>query len=270
MKIAVLVKQVPDMDRVKFDREKGVIDRNSAGVTLNPFDLNALEAALVIKEQTGASVVAVSMGPPRAEEALQEAIARGADEAYLLTDRAFGGADVKATSKTLAAAIKKTGDVDLILAGLQSVDGDTGQVGAEVAQYLGMPGVCSVLKVLGCNDKSVQVVVDMWDEQYVKDCAYPVLLTVTKEANVPRLPSFKDKMRARKAEITQWHLADLEAFVSAEELGIKGSPTVVRKIEIPPHHERKGKVYRDALEDALLEFRTVLRNSKVLESEASV
>ena len=126
MNIIVLIKQVPDMEKVKFDLEKGRIDRSSAGTEINPFDLNALEVALQISDTTDAKVIVLSMGPPKAEEALREAMARGAHEGILLTDIKFGGADVKATSKILCSAIKKICEYDLVIAGIQSVDGYTG------------------------------------------------------------------------------------------------------------------------------------------------
>ncbi len=251
MRIVVLVKQVPDMLTVKFDRERGVVDRASAGVEINPFDLNALEAAVQIKDQLGAEVIVLSMGPPRAEEALKDAISRGADSGYLMSDRFFGGADVKATARTLAAGIKKIGDVDLVIAGLQTVDGDTGQVGGEVAQYLDMPGICQVVQVNEVTDQAITVVANLWDGMYVKEVSYPCLITVTKDVNGPRLPSFKDKMRARKAEITVWGAKDIADILPQEELGLKGSPTFVKQIEVPKLHVREGKHYRDDVPGAV-------------------
>jgi len=204
MKIIVLVKQVPDMEKVRFDREKGRIDRSSAGTEINPFDLNALEAALQIKENINASITALTMGPPQAEEALREAIARGADEGILLTDMKFGGSDVKATSCILSSGIKKIGEYDLIIAGIQTVDGDTGQVGSEIAGYLGIPHISNVELIERCSEKSIEAVSAVWESRYLKRGAYPILLTVTKDVNSPRLPSFKNKMKARKAEIVKW------------------------------------------------------------------
>lgn len=263
MKIVVLVKQVPDMDTVKFDREKGVIDRASAGVEVNPFDLNALEAGIQLKDKLGAEVYVLSMGPPRAEETLKDAISRGADAGYLLTDRLFGGADCKATSKTLVAGIKKIGNVDLVIAGLQTVDGDTGQVGGEIAQYLGVPGICSVSEIKDATEEKITVVTDLWDGLYVKEVQYPCLLSVTKDVNIPRLPSFKDKIRARKAEITSWTYEDISEFVTSEEIGIKGSPTIVKKIEVPHLHKREGQQFRDDKAGAVFAFTEALANQKV-------
>jgi len=265
MNIVVMVKQVPDMEKVKFDREKGVIDRKSAGTEVNPFDLNALEVAVDIVEKIGGDITAISMGPATASEALREAIARGAHKGILLSDRKFGGADVKATSKTLAAGIQKIGNVDLVIAGLQTVDGDTGQVGSEVACMLDIPSVCSVNKIIDIKEDRIVVSTDMWDSTYIKEVRYPALITVTKEANNPRMPSFKGKMNARKAEITVWDAEMLSEFIDDESIGIKGSATVVKKIEVPKLPEREGKLYRGNLSEGLAELKNKLVELKILE-----
>lgn len=264
MKILVLIKQVPDMEKVKFDREKGRIDRSSAGTEINPFDLNALEAALQISENIGASVTAITMGPPQAEEALREAIARGADEGILLTDMKFGGSDVKATSSILSAAIKKVGEYDLIIAGIQTVDGDTGQVGPEIAGYLNIPHISNVEEIKEYSENNIEVICSVWDSQYLKKAKFPVLITVTKDVNVPRLPSFKNKMKARKAEIIKWCHEDLKEILDETTIGIKGSPTKVKKIEVPPLAIREGKLYKDNDEKAVVDIMNVLKENKVL------
>ncbi|AKL93901.1 electron transfer flavoprotein subunit beta [Clostridium aceticum] len=265
MKIVVLIKQVPDMEKVKFDSEKGTIDRKSAGTEINPFDLNALEAAIQIKEKTDATVTVISMGPPSAEDALREAIARGADEGILITDKYFGGADTKATSHTLAAAIKKMGDFHLILAGEKTVDGDTGQVGAETADYLNIPHVSYVSNIEEVTLEGLQVVSEISSGSYLKEMKLPGLITVTKDINTPRLPAFKRKMMARKAEIKKLTLADLQDFLTVEEAGLKGSPTWVNKIEVPSMPTREGKIFRDdilAATDTLIEL---FKETKVME-----
>ncbi len=267
MRIIVLMKQVPDMEKVKFDREKGVIDRKSAGTEINPFDLNALEAAVQIKETRGAEVVAVCMGPPSAEVALKEAISRGADRGILLSDRKFGGSDVKATAYTLAAGIKAIGEYDLVFAGIQTVDGDTGQVGAEVAQFLDIPHIYFVEKIVEANEESVTVVTDIWDGVYVKKMKLPGLVTVTKDINSPRLPAFKDKMKSRKAVIPAWGMDELAEFLDETETGRKGSATMVKKIEVPKAVHRKGLLWRDNMDTALNEFMDILVDKKVIEVE---
>jgi len=267
MRIVVLIKQVPDMEKVKFDREKGVIDRKSAGTELNPFDLNALEAAVQLKENIGAEVVAICMGPPSAESAVKEAISRGADRGILLSDRKFGGADVKATAFTLAAGIQEVGEVDLVFAGVQTVDGDTGQVGAEVAEFLGIPHVYYVEEIVEMTEDSITVVSDIWDGVYVKKMKLPGLVTVTKDINSPRLPTFKDKMKSRKAEIPVWGMEELQSFISETETGRQGSATMVKRIEVPKAVCREGLLWRDNMDVALDEFVDILVDKKVIEVE---
>ena len=267
MRIVVLIKQVPDMEKVKFDREKGVIDRKSAGTELNPFDLNALEAAVQLKENIGAEVVAICMGPPSAESAVKEAISRGADRGILLSDRKFGGADVKATAFTLAAGIQEVGEVDLVFAGVQTVDGDTGQVGAEVAEFLGIPHVYYVEEIVEMTEDSITVVSDIWDGVYVKKMKLPGLVTVTKDINSPRLPTFKDKMKSRKAEIPVWGMEELQSFISETETGRQGSATMVKRIEVPKAVRREGLLWRDNMDVALDEFVDILVDKKVIEVE---
>lgn len=265
MNIIVLLKQVPDMERVKFDSEKGVVDRKSAGTEINPFDLNALEAAVQISEKMEAKVIVISMGPPSAEEALKEGIARGAHEGILLSDRSFGGADTKATSKTLASAIEKIGDFDLVIAGEKTVDGDTGQVGPEIAEFLNIPHVSYVSNIEDIDKNHMVAECEIWSGSYLKDVKLPSLITVTKDINVPRLPSFKSKMKAKKAEIKVWSIEELKDYLSLEETGFKGSPTKVKKIEIPPSVKREGKMWRNDAAEALDEIVAVLKEKKVLE-----
>lgn len=266
MNIVVLIKQVPDMDKVKFDSEKGLVDRTSAGVEINPFDLNALEAAVIIGEATESKVTAVTMGPPRGTESLREAVSRGADDGILLSDKFFGGADTKATSLTLASALKKMENIDIIFAGEKTVDGDTGQVGAEVAEYLNIPHISYVDEILEVTDEYIKVVSDILDGRFVKKVNYPVLMTVTKDINVPRIPSFKNKMKARKAEFPTWGLEDLKEYVSQEDVGLKGSPTKVKKIEVPKAITRECKKEKENIDDFLDDIIAELKNIKVLEA----
>lgn len=264
MKIVVLVKQVPDMEKVKFNREKGVIDRNSAGTEINPFDLNALETAVQIAEKIDAEISVLSMGPPNADKALREAIARGAHKGILLSDRKFGGADVKATAVTLSAGIKRLGDYDLIISGMQTVDGDTGQVGAEIAEILNIPHVSYAERLNDFDKESVTVTTNIWEGIYLKKVKFPVLITVTKEINVPRMPSFKGKMNARKAKVTVWSFDDLREYLNEESVGIKGSATRVKKIEVPAATVREGRLWRENYSEAVNELVDVLKDRKVL------
>lgn len=264
MRIIVLVKQVPDMESVKFDREKGTIDRSSAGTEINPFDLNALEMAVEISKETDAEIVALSMGPPSAENALREAIARGAHKGVLLSDRKFGGSDVKATSHTLCAGVKNIGDYDLIIAGMQTVDGDTGQVGAEVAQMLGIAQISYAEKLEGFDNESVTVKTNIWEGLYLKKVKFPALVTVTKDINIPKLPSFKNKMKARKAEITVWSQEELSEYLKEDQIGFKGSPTKVKKIEVPKAVIREGKLWREDHLEAVDVLYELFEDKKVL------
>jgi len=248
LRIVVLIKQVPDIEKVKFDVETGRIDRSSAPAEINPFDLNALEAAVQIKEKVGGYVIALSMGPPQAVSALRDAMARGADEAILLEDKRFAGADTWATSYTLAGAIRKIGAYDIILCGEKTVDGDTGQVGAEVAEQLGIPHIYYVSKVVDVSEKNIVVVSEMDDASYTVEADYPVLVSVTKDVNRPRLPTLKDKLRAMKSEVKVWHAVDLEGFVDMNCVGYFGSPTNVHKVVIPQERFREGKIFRNAEE----------------------
>lgn len=268
MNIVVLIKQVPDMEKVKFNREKGVVDRKSAGTEINPFDLNALEAAVQISEKIDTTVTVVSMGPPSAEKALKECIARGANEGILISDIKFGGSDTKATSNILASALRKIGNYDLVIAGEKTVDGDTGQVGPEVAEFLNIPHASYISKITDVSDDRIKVCSEIWEGTYLKSIRLPALITVTKDINEPRLPSFKNKMKARKAEIKVLKFEDLQEYIDIEKVGFKGSPTKVKKIEVPEIQKREGKIYREAdtakAEDELID---IFKEKKVLEAK---
>lgn len=265
MRVIVLVKQVPDMERVKFDTEKGVIDRKSAGTEINPFDLNALETALQIGEKTNSEIIVLSMGPHSAEQSIRDAISRGAHKGILLNDKKFSGSDVKATSVTICAGIKKIGNFDLIIAGMQSVDGDTGQVGAEIAQILKIPHISFVEKLNDFDYNSLTVTSNIWEGIYLKKVKLPALITVTKDINIPRLPSFKNKMLARNAEVAVWGYDDLEEHLEESQLGFKGSPTKVKKIVIPKSVNREGKMWREDYSHAVDSLIEVFKCRKILE-----
>lgn len=258
LRIIVPIKQVPNMSEVKFDTKKGVVDRSSAEAECNPFDLNALEAAVQLKEKVGGVVTAISMGPRRAEAVLRDALSRGADAAVLLTDKAFGGADTLATSYTLASAIRQLGQFDLIICGEKTVDGDTGQVGPEIAEHLGLPHVAYVSKLEEKGEKLV-VLCDIENEHYLIECSFPVLITVTKDVNTPRLPTFRDKMRARSANVEMWGAEELLPISDKRRWGVRGSPTRVRNIMIPTEQYRKGRIFRDTDDEAVEETMAALR-----------
>lgn len=230
MKILVCVKQVPDTAEVKINPETNTLVREGVPSIINPYDLHAIEAAVQLREQGDAEVTVISMGPPQAEEALRESIAMGADNAVLLTDRAFAGSDTWATAYTLAKAAQTLG-FDIIFCGKQAIDGDTAQVGPEMAEFLNIPHVAYVKKISKLENGTI-VVERMMDDGYdVVKTSTPVLMTFVREINDPRLPSLKGKMRAKKAEIRKLTKDDIGADESM--LGLNGSPTQVKNIFAP-------------------------------------
>ena len=243
MHIIVCVKQVPDTAEVKIDPKTGTLIRDGVPSILNPDDANALELALQIKDKNPNTVISLlTMGPNQAVKMLRECLAMGADKAYLLSDRAFAGADTCATSFTLAAAIKKIGDYDLILAGRQAIDGDTAQVGPQIAERLRIPQVTYVENcVVPDNSESIDVLTvrrQLEDGYETVEVTLPALLTAVKELNTPRYMTIGGIVTACKAEITVWSMKDLG--LEANEVGLKASPTQVYRSFAPP--QKKGGV----------------------------
>ena len=233
MKIIVLAKQVPDTNEVKIDPVKGTLIREGVRSILNPDDANALEAALELKDKNpGTTVSVMSMGPPQAKYMLRECLAMGADDAYLLSSRAFGGADTCATATTLAAGVRQLGDFDIILAGRQAIDGDTAQVGPQTARRLGVPSVSYVQKVRKVEEKTLTVERALEDGFEVIEIQKPCLLTAIKELNKPRYMSVGRIEEAYKKEITVWDEGSLH--VTPDEVGLKASPTQVFRSFTPP------------------------------------
>lgn len=230
MNIIVCLKQVPDTEAVKLNPETNTLVRDGVENIMNPFDKQALEAALILKDKTGAKVTALSMGLPQAADILKEAIAMGADEGILLSDRALAGSDTLATSIALAAAVKHIGGYDLVLCGKQAVDGDTAQVGPEMAEHLGIPQITGALKIDFADDKFVVVRENEASVQTLA-CAAPLLVTVTRAEKEPRFASIKGKMKARKASIPTLTVADLG--IDTKLIGLSGSPTKVKKVFTP-------------------------------------
>jgi electron transfer flavoprotein alpha/beta subunit len=237
MRIIVCIKQVPDTAEVKINPDTGTLIREGVPSIINPFDMNAIEAGLQIREKSGGKVTVITMGPPQAESVLRDAVAMGADEALLISDSAFAGSDTWATAFTLAKAIEKTG-ADIIICGKQAIDGDTAQVGPGTAEFLDIPHISYIRKIEEVTESSIRVQ-RMMDEGYdVVESPFPVLLTVVKELNEPRMPSLKGKMAAKKAVIQKWGAADIMA--DEHDLGLKGSPTQVKNIFTPEaRSERK-------------------------------
>ena len=231
MKIIVCVKQVPDAKEVRLDPETNTLAREGVDSIMNPYDQHALEAGVSLKEQCGGEVTVLSMGPPQAEDVLRQAISCGADQAVLVSDRSFAGADTWATSYTLAKAVAILGDYDLILCGKQAIDGDTAQVGPGLAKRLEIPYATCVQKIRSADEKLI-IFERMMDDGYdVLQAEYPLLMTVVKDINEPRVPSLKGKMRAKKATIKVLNAEDIGADPSC--IGLPGSPTQVVKV-FPP------------------------------------
>lgn len=244
MNIIVCIKQVPNTTDVQIDHETGRLKREGVESVINPFDEYAIEEGVRLKERVGGKVIVVTMGPPQAEAALREAVSRGADEAVLVSDRAFGGADTLATSYALASAIKSIGGYGVIFCGKQATDGDTAQVGPGVAEMLDIPHVAYVKKIEDINDKSMKVERMMEDGYDVIETPVPALLTVVKEINTPRIPSLKGKMAAKKAVIKILSAAAVNA--DEKRIGLNGSPTQVMKIFTPPQRPGGEKFTGDA------------------------
>lgn len=246
MKIVVCLKQVPESQNVRLDPETFNLQREGVQSIINPFDLYALEEGLRVREQQGGEVIVLSMGPPQAASALREALTYGADRAILLSDRAFAGADTWATAFTLAAAIRRLGGAELIFCGKQAIDGDTAQVGPELAAFLGIPHVAWARKLV-FTDADILRVERLLDHGYDQvEVQLPALITVVKEINTPRLPSFKAKLRAKTATIPVWSLAELD--VAADQVGYQGSFTRVVKI-FPPPPRGEREILRGSPED---------------------
>jgi electron transfer flavoprotein beta subunit len=236
MKIIVCIKQVPDAKDVRLDPKTNTMAREGVAAIMNPFDRHALEEGVRLKEQYGGSVTVVSMGPPQAEAVLREAVACGADEAVLVSDRAFAGADTWATTYTLGKAIEKNGEFDLIICGKQAIDGDTAQVGPGLAKRLRIPYVSYVRKITGLADGALSMHRLMDDGYDVVEMPLPGLVTVVKEINEPRVPSLKGKMKAKSLSIKTLNAADIGA--EAGSIGLPGSTTQVVKVFAP---EFKGE-----------------------------
>ncbi|MBZ9634483.1 electron transfer flavoprotein subunit beta [Clostridium sp. FP1] len=236
MKILVCVKQVPDTTEVKIDKEKGTLIREGVPSILNPDDANALEEALKIKDKyKDVTVTVVSMGPPQADYMLRECLAMGADDAFLLSDRAFGGSDTWSTSNAIVAGINKIGQFDIIFAGRQAIDGDTAQVGPQIAEKLHMSQVTYV-QSLEIKGNELEVQRQLEDGYEIIKVDMPVLLTAVKELNEPRYMSVDKIFDAYKKEIVVLGFKDID--IDSSQVGLKASPTKVFKSFTP---QPKGK-----------------------------
>ena len=261
MNIIVCIKQVPDTTDIRINPETNTLVREGVDSIINPFDLYAIEEGVRIKEEHGGKVTVISMGPPQVEAALRESISLGVDEAIHLCDRAFAGADTWATSYALAKGIEKEGDYDIIICGKQAIDGDTAQVGPGIAIQLDIPQIMYVKKIEKIGDGIIRAQ-RMIEEGYeVIEGDLPVLISVVKEINEPRLPSLKGKMRAKKAEIVAWTAADIEA--DEQLIGLNGSPTQVVKIFSPPAREG-GEIFQGEPAEMVEQLAQALERQKII------
>ncbi|MDP4132755.1 MAG: electron transfer flavoprotein subunit beta/FixA family protein [Bacillota bacterium] len=262
MNIIVCIKQVPGTNKVEVDPVTGVLKREKVDSKMNPYDLYALETALRLKEAHGGVVKVISMGPPQAKEVLKEAFSMGADDGVLISDRAFGGSDVLSTSYTLSQGIKKLDGFDLILCGKQTTDGDTAQVGPELSEFLKIPSVSNVTKLIEVTNENITVEMDMQNTVEIAKINFPCLLCVDKDIFQPRLPSYLKKMATKNKEIRVLSLNDFEDK-NTDNYGLNGSPTQVQRI-FPPEsngdHELwagDGKSVTTKLYDKIKELKFV-------------
>lgn len=248
MNIIVCIKQVPDTREVRINPETGNLIREGVPSIVNPDDKHAVEAAVTLKEKYGGKTTVMTMGPAQAEDALRECLAMGIDEAILISDRTFSGADTSATSYTLGCAIKKLGDFDLILCGRQAIDGNTAQVGPQLAGILGIPQItyASGIEVNGNNLKVKRALEDGYE---VIEATVPVLLTTIKDLNTPRIPPLDQVMEAYGKPLTTWTANDIDA--DREKIGLKGSPTRIRKVSTTPPKGREVEIIEGTYEDAV-------------------
>jgi electron transfer flavoprotein beta subunit len=265
MKIIVCVKQVPDTNEVRINHETGTLIRAGVPSIINPDDKNAIEEALRIKDKhEDVNVTVLTMGPPQAKEALNEALAMGADEAILLTDRAFAGSDTWATATILAAAVEKIGDYDIIMCGRQAIDGDTAQVGPEMAEFLDLPQITYVEK-LEVLPKEGKVLANRAVEggHYVIESKMPVVLTTIKELNEPRyMSTWGIFQNVRKNPVKVMTSDDL--VIDRSQIGLKGSPTNVYKTFVPTNKFEGEIIEGSSAQEKAGQLITKMREKHVL------
>ncbi|WP_339063677.1 electron transfer flavoprotein subunit beta/FixA family protein [Tepidibacillus marianensis] len=245
MHYVVFVKQVPDTSVVKLDPVTNTLDRSSAPSIINPYDAHAVEEAVRLKQKYGGKVTIVSMGPPMAVSTIKKCIELGADEGYLISDRAFAGADTLATSYALTQALRKIMEkepIDVIFAGKQAIDGDTAQVGPGVARRLGIPVLAQVdqVETFSVNERKIRVHRKIEDGHEIVESKLPCLLTVEKEINELTYSPLPNMIHAAQYQPIIWSVNDIE--VDRSQLGLKGSPTVVGKIFAPPKQSGGEKI----------------------------
>lgn len=265
MHAIVCIKAVPDTTDVRINPETNTLMREEMQLVINPFDMYAIEEALRLQEAHGGIVTVLTMGPPKVEAQLRDALAMGCDEAILLSAREFAGADTWATAYTLAQAIRKLDPCDVILCGKQAIDGDTGQVGPGIANQLGIPQLTYVSKVRGMDPDGSTIVVERLLEEgrEIVRSQTPVLLTVVKDINKPRDPTPRGIRKARRADIPVWTPANIDA--DARYLGLDGSPTKVVQVFTPPRRTDQVQfIQGDSAEQAAERLADILLQQKAL------
>jgi electron transfer flavoprotein alpha/beta subunit len=257
LRIAVCIKQVPDVAELRIDEITHTLIRAGVPSILNPFDEFAVEEALRIRERYGGEITVITMGPPQAKEALAKCYAMGVDRAILLTDQAFAGGDTWATARTLAMTLRKLG-FDLIICGMKAIDGETGQVGPEIAELLDIPHISYVKKVEFDPEANTVVAERMTEQGYdLIRCRLPCLLTATKALNVPRTPTLLQELAAKKKEAETWTAADIAA--DRKDVGLKGSRTQVVKVYTPEIHSQGTIIEADDLDGTVSQILGLLK-----------
>ncbi len=262
MKILICVKQVPGSNNVEVDPVTGVLKRSGIASKINPYDLYAIETALTLKEKYGGSVQSITMGPPQAKEVILETVCMGADAGTVLSDRKFAGADVLATAYTLSQGIQKCGEFDIIFCGKQTTDGDTAQVGAELAEYLSVPNVSNVLSIKEVKDGKVYLTASLDEKQVEMSVKMPCIISVDGDINTPRLPSYKVKKQLTDDAVTFFSFADFEDQ-DENNYGLNGSATQVERI-FPPEKLAEKKEISGSAFDCAQELVNILREGKML------
>ena len=262
MNILVCVKQVPDTNEIKINPETNTLIREGVPSIVNTFDGFALEMAARIKDSQPASIVAMSMGPEQAKNALKECLSVGADKAYLVSDRAFGGSDTLATGYILSRAVKAVeeieGPFDIIFCGKQAIDGDTAQVGPQLAECLDYPQITCVVEI-ALEEGAVRAERETESGREIWGAKTPVLVTVTKPAFEPRYPTIKSKMAANRAEIPVLTINEVKAEV--EKSGLKGSPTKVQKTFVPPRKSGGIIIQEDTAQESAAKLTSLLSDA---------
>ena len=241
MEIIVCIKQVPGTSKVKVDPQTGVLIRDGIDSKMNPYDLYALETAVRLKETYGGKVMVLSMGPPQALEIIKEAYMMGADEGILVSDKKFAGADVLATSYALSQGILQFKSYDLIITGKQTTDGDTAQVGPEIAEYLKIPHISNILKIIEAGKNYLILDMDMPESVATVKVHFPCLITVEKDIFQPRLPSFKKRIETKNREIKILGISHMNDK-NEKKYGLAGSPTQVERI-FPPEGNTDREIW---------------------------